>query len=135
MCGFVSGTDIETVDVFTMWDCDGDGLPTTDECTWNGITCASGAVTQIDVSTTTNNGNIAIAGMLVCWCGCVAMRVFLFLLYVSCTGPLPSTIGSLTSLVHLDVNENYFNGGIPNSISSLTGLTYLNMGINYFTST
>ena len=51
------------------------------------------------------------------------------------TGPIPSTISTLTNLQILELHDNALNGSIPNSISSATKLSMLTLSGNRFTST
>ncbi|KAF8015127.1 hypothetical protein BT93_H0811 [Corymbia citriodora subsp. variegata] len=47
-------------------------------------------------------------------------------------GPLPSSIGNLTSLTSLSLQVNKFNGSIPSEIGNLTNLIRLNLSKNRF---
>ena len=46
------------------------------------------------------------------------------------TGPLPSELGSLAELQHLDLDLNYLSGPIPSELGALRSLTYLGLGRN-----
>lgn len=66
-----------------------------DECTWVGVTCTNGTVTQI-----------------------IWAEQFL-------KGSISANLGLLTGLVHLDLGENQLQGTIPDSLYSLVNLQYL----------
>lgn len=46
------------------------------------------------------------------------------------TGTIPSSIGNLTNLEHLDLSANYISGAIPAVLGNLTHLTYLDLSLN-----
>ncbi|XVE78314.1 hypothetical protein DITRI_Ditri13aG0134700 [Diplodiscus trichospermus] len=50
----------------------------------------------------------------------------------SFSGSLPSSIGELTKLKHMDLYYNNFSGQIPSSLANLTELTYLSLSCNNF---
>ncbi|XVE78317.1 hypothetical protein DITRI_Ditri13aG0135000 [Diplodiscus trichospermus] len=50
----------------------------------------------------------------------------------SFSGLLPSSIGELTTLKHIDLSDNNFSGQIPSSLANLTELTYLSLSLNSF---
>lgn len=75
-------------------------------CTWYGVTCdGRGRVTGLDL---TNNGLI---------------------------GPIPASLGQLTSLQTLRLLSNQLSGPIPVSLSNLTNLNFLGIGRNHLTGT
>ena len=49
------------------------------------------------------------------------------------SGPIPSEIGNLAGLNHLDLSNNKLAGTFPNTISNLKNLTYAFLGQNSFT--
>ncbi|GJY53380.1 kinase RLK-Pelle-LRR-XI-1 family protein [Tanacetum coccineum] len=49
------------------------------------------------------------------------------------TSTIPSQIGNLKNLLHLDLNHNQFTGLIPSSLGSMVNLTYLDLSHNQFT--
>jgi len=71
------------------------GLPGVDECSWSGVTCTNGTVTEI------RSGS----------------RGF--------SGSIPSEIGLLTALTYLDLSQNQIGGSIPEELYSLTDLEML----------
>ncbi|XP_074301710.1 uncharacterized protein LOC141633138 isoform X2 [Silene latifolia] len=80
-------------------------LPTTNHCTWSGVTCSKNTVVSLDIS----NNNL--------------------------TGTLSPDIGFLKNLVNLTVAANSFSGQIPASLSLLTSLRTLNISNNIFNET
>ncbi|MBR0532706.1 MAG: Ig-like domain-containing protein, partial [Bacteroidales bacterium] len=48
---------------------------------------------------------------------------------------LPSSIGNLTSLTYLQLNDINLSGSLPAELGNLSNLTWLNLGINGFTGT
>lgn len=58
LCGIIAATNIEALGTTTMWSCTAGGLTATDPCTvpWTGITCASGYVSSISISSLTLTG-------------------------------------------------------------------------------
>jgi hypothetical protein len=48
--------------------------------------------------------------------------------FFSLPGTIPDSIGSLTSLQHLELAENQLSGTIPATFSNLVNLTYLSLG-------
>jgi hypothetical protein len=56
----------------------------------------------------------------------------IFMLLNSLKGSIPSSIGNLTELVNLGLEDNQLSGSIPPSIGNLTNLHYLNVGGNQF---
>ena len=48
---------------------------------------------------------------------------------------LPSSIGNLTSLTYLQLNDINLSGSLPTELGNLSNLTWLNLGINGFTGT
>ena len=44
-CDFIAATNIETL--YTEWSCTNNSIPTTDICTWDGLTCDSNSSSVI----------------------------------------------------------------------------------------
>ena len=82
------------------WNLNPGWLANCDVCIWPGITCAGGRVTEVRLVSKNLNG------------------------------PLPASIGNLSSLTYLDLANNSINGSIPNSIGNLTNLEYLRFDNN-----
>ena len=113
---------------------------TTSWCSWKGITCSSGSVTAIDLST--GFGNLVASNGL----GKTALSTLTALTNVasfnlagnSFTGSIPTTIGAMTSLTYLDLSNqasNQFVGTIPASFSALTNLLSFQLYSNKLTKT
>ncbi|XXG84483.1 hypothetical protein AAC387_Pa10g1990 [Persea americana] len=107
--------------------------PDTDCCSWEGITCDEvvGHVIGLDLSgdeSSRINGRID--------SGLFQLRS---LQKLNLSGndffsnPIPSGLGQLTNLTHLDLSHSYFSGQIPLEISRLSKLISLDLS-QYFTS-
>ena len=107
-------------------------------CAWKGVTCVSGSVTAIDLST--GFGNLVASNGL----GKTALSALTALTNVasfnmagnSFTGNIPTTIGAMTSLTYLDLSAQaslQFGGGIPQQFSALTNLVSLQLYSNKLT--
>ena len=69
-------------------------------CSWQGVTCENGHVTQLYLADNQLNGTI------------------------------PPEIGNLTSLTSLEFNKNNLSGNIPSEIGNLSSLTWLGFSNN-----
>ncbi len=87
----------------TSWTDHTGWLVNPNPCTWQGVTCSAGHVTGLDLQ----NNHI--------------------------NGPLPDSIGSLTSLTNLYLNGNQLTGPIPPQVKDLSQLMYLILGNNELT--
>ncbi|KAL4627808.1 hypothetical protein ACB092_05G192300 [Castanea dentata] len=77
---------------------------TTGPCMWFGIACnMAGSVTEISLPSARCN---------------------------LLTGPIPSQIGTLSRLTHLNLSMNFHSGNLPLSLTNLTNLSLLCMGHN-----
>jgi uncharacterized protein YjdB/Leucine-rich repeat (LRR) protein len=85
------------------WTNDTGWSDTTTPCSWYGITCDGGSVTQIDLRT---NG---------------------------LSGPIPLDLVNLTRLTHLRLLQNQVTGTIPPELSDLPDLEWLNLNTNRLT--
>ena len=109
-------------------------------CAWKGVTCVSGSVTAIDLST--GFGNLVASNGL----GKTALSALTALTNVasfnmagnSLTGNIPTTIAAMTSLTYLDLSgqaSNQLYGSIPKQFSALTNLLSLQLYGNRLTQT
>ena len=48
------------------------------------------------------------------------------------SGDIPTDLGSVTNLEHMDLSSNKFNNSIPKNIGNLLKLNYLNMSNKKF---
>lgn len=93
-------------------------------CTWQGVSCTfypTGASESESIST--DEQNVSLASQ--------AVQVFkLSLPYLDFKAELPSVLGQLTYLKHLNLSGNFFNGTIPKEFSSLLRLQILDLSNN-----
>lgn len=50
--------------------------------------------------------------------------------YNSLSGTIPASLGNLTNVFYLELNDNHIGGTLPGAIGELTGLVDLNLGGN-----
>lgn len=106
-----------------------DWFETTTPCSWYGVTCSGGNVSELDL----HNNNLD--GTLLSTVGDFTNISVLDLGDNSISGNIPAEIGDLTSLTELDLSENQFYGEVPANIVNLTNLTSLDVGYNSLSST
>ncbi|CAI5475128.1 unnamed protein product [Closterium sp. Yama58-4] len=98
--------------------------------TWHGVYCdsTSGAVTDLDLTSTSLNGTIPPA------IGNLTALTSLVFKGNTLTGTLPSSIGLLTRLQTLFISDNGpgLRGSIPAALSRLSNLDYLDLPRNRF---
>lgn len=113
-------------------------------CSWFGVTCGAGHVTDLDEDNNNLNGtlptelgnliqltglelygNSHLTGSIPTSLGSLTSLINLDLDNDQLSGSIPSSLGSLTNLNTLDLDDNQLSGGIPNSLGSLTNLTRL----------
>ena len=82
------------------WKTNTNWLQTNTPCSWYGVTCGNGHVTQLILD---NN---------------------------QMSGSIPPELGNLTNLTYLDLEIDYLSGSIPPELGNLTNLTYLNLSNN-----
>jgi len=95
--------------VMAMWislSSSSEDPPLDDECSWPTVQCKDEVVTEINMSRQTG------------W-----------------NGRIPTHIGRLTSLTHLDLSENNLQGSIPEQLYQLTELEHLHLHNNQLTGT
>jgi len=72
------------------------------ECSWFGVTCEAGGDTVTQLYLPDNE----------------------------LLGPIPSSLGSLSGLEHLNLSQNQLSGNVPPELGNLSGLGYLNLSRN-----
>lgn len=93
-------------------------------CTWFGVGCMEGYVSQI---TLVNNN---LSGELPSELGNLPMLKHLVLNQNQLTGTIPSEIGNLTQMQQLSLFNNQLDGELPVTIGNLTSLEELNLSAN-----
>ncbi|XP_052177494.1 receptor-like protein EIX2 [Diospyros lotus] len=99
-----------------------------DCCNWRGVRCdnMTGRVVELNLFFLLLKGNLT-----------SSLLDLKFLSYLDLSAnyfggsPIPSFLGSMTSLVHLDLYYNDFEGLIPHQLQNLSNISYLNLGYNY----
>ncbi len=97
---------------------------TTPVSTWYGVTVTAGRVTAVGES-----GN-ELSGTLSPSLGDLSALTFLNLDNNFIGGGIPSSLSTLSNLTELDLNLNQLSGSIPSSLGNLSNLTALNLDIN-----
>lgn len=100
---------------------------TTTPCSWYGVTCQAGRVSELDLRD--NN----LAGPLPAQLGNLTQLRVLNLKRNAITGGLPAGLGGLVQLQILDLSENALTGAIPTQLGALAVLQTLNLGNNQLT--
>ena len=96
-------------------------------CSWYGVTCADGHVTELSL---TENG---LAGTLPPAIGGLRGIEFLELGVNQLTGPIPPELGGLPNLIRLVLRENQLTGQIPVNLAFIFGLRVLSLTNNQLT--
>lgn len=104
----------------TGWD------ETDDFCTWYGVTCEDGHVTELDLHSNELSGSVPDS------IGDLTGLTYLGL-FDNQLDAVPQTIGNLTNLTVLFLHENQLTS-VPETIGNLTRLTRLELGENQLTS-
>jgi Leucine-rich repeat (LRR) protein len=102
-------------------------LSTADACTWYGITCQDGHVSEINLP----NNNLV--NKLPYKIGDLGHLTRLNLNNNQLGSYIPTTIGELSSIKEIYLNGNAFSGEIPAEIGNLTQLNNLYLSDNQFT--
>ncbi|KAM7263452.1 hypothetical protein ACFE04_001135 [Oxalis oulophora] len=96
-----------------------------DPCTWNMVACSyEGSVVSLEMA---SNG---LSGMLSSSIGNLSHLRTLLLQNNELYGHIPPEIGELSELQTLDLSGNHLNGEIPASLGLLTHLSYLRLSHN-----
>jgi Leucine-rich repeat (LRR) protein len=96
-------------------------------CSWSGVSCSAGQVTDIYLGYNNLNGTIPRE------LGNLTQLTTLNLSPNQLTGSIPTELGNLTQLTELDLGGNQLTGSIPTEIGNLTQLTELDLGGNQLT--
>jgi len=101
-----------------------------DECSWYGVSCKDGIVTEIEITENERSGTIPPA------LGILSSGLSnLNLSSSKLTGSLPSELFALTQLTTIDLSANDLTGGIPSTIGQATSLSVLQLSENQLSST
>ncbi|TQD94674.1 hypothetical protein C1H46_019726 [Malus baccata] len=104
---------------------DGWDINSVDPCTWNMVGCSTeGFVISLAMVSTD------LSGMLSPSIGNLSHIRTLLLQNNLLSGPIPAAIGTLSELQTLDLSGNQFSGDIPSSLGFLTHLSYLRLNRN-----
>ncbi|KAI6705415.1 hypothetical protein NL676_008377 [Syzygium grande] len=112
-----------------MWDelhvLEGWDINSVDPCTWNMVACSvEGFVISLEMT------GAGLSGMLSPSIGNLSHLRTLLLQNNQLSGPVPLEIGKLLELQTLDLSGNQFGGDIPSSLGFLVHLTYLRLSRN-----
>ncbi|GER27835.1 leucine-rich repeat receptor-like kinase [Striga asiatica] len=106
---------------------DGWDINSVDPCTWNMVGCSQeGFVISLEMA------SMGLSGTLSHSIGNLTHLRTMLLQNNQLTGDLPSEIGKLSELQTLDLSGNQFDGEIPNSLGDLARLSYLKLSKNKF---
>ncbi|KAF5738266.1 leucine-rich repeat transmembrane protein kinase [Tripterygium wilfordii] len=104
---------------------DGWDINSVDPCTWNMVACsAEGFVVSLEM------GSMGLSGMLSPSIGSLTHLRTMLLQNNQLFGTIPVEIGKLPELQTLDLSGNQFTGNIPSSLGFLSHLGYLRLSRN-----
>ncbi|KAL5576949.1 hypothetical protein UlMin_018648 [Ulmus minor] len=99
-----------------------------DPCTWNMVSCSSvGFVVSLEMT------SMGLSGTLSPSIGNLSHLRIILLQNNKITGPIPAEIGKLSDLHTIDLSGNQFDGQIPSSLGLLAHLSYLRLSRNKLT--
>ncbi|XP_050384340.1 protein NSP-INTERACTING KINASE 1-like [Argentina anserina] len=99
-----------------------------DPCSWTMVTCSSeNLVVGLGVPSQNLSGTLSPS------IGNLTNLQIVLLQNNNITGPIPQEIGKLSKLKTLDVSSNFLIGGIPSSLGHLKSLQYLRLNNNSLT--
>ncbi|KAJ8470665.1 hypothetical protein OPV22_025008 [Ensete ventricosum] len=96
-----------------------------DPCSWTMVTCSP---ENLVVGLATPSQNLS--GTLSPTIGNLTNLKILFLQNNNMSGPIPPEIGKLSKLQTIDLSNNYFSGEIPDSLGNLNNLQYMRLNNN-----
>ncbi|KAK6129080.1 hypothetical protein DH2020_037153 [Rehmannia glutinosa] len=99
-----------------------------DPCSWTMVTCSSQSLV-IGLGTPSQN----LSGTLSPSIGNLTNLQIILLQNNNITGPIPSELGRLLKLQTLDLSNNLFSGSIPPSLGHLKNLQYMDLSYNNLT--
>ena len=102
-------------------------LMTNTPCSWFGVACAAGHVTDLALSVN------QLSGSLPAELGNLSNLTHLYLSGNHLTGSLPVGLSSLTNFTHLYMHYNQLSGSIPPELGNLQNLTNLDLERNQLT--
>ncbi|XP_057466028.1 probable LRR receptor-like serine/threonine-protein kinase At5g45780 isoform X2 [Actinidia eriantha] len=104
---------------------DGWDINSVDPCTWSMVGCSpEGFVISLEMA------SVGLSGTLSASIGNLSHLHTMLLQNNQLSGPVPSEIGELLELETLDLSGNQFTGEIPSSLGFLTRLNYLRLSRN-----
>ncbi|XP_055806216.1 probable LRR receptor-like serine/threonine-protein kinase At5g45780 isoform X4 [Solanum dulcamara] len=104
---------------------DGWDINSVDPCTWYMVGCSSeGFVISLEMA------SMGLTGTLSPSIGNLTHLRTMLLQNNQLSGPIPAEIGQLSELVTLDLSGNQFDGGIPRALGRLIRLSYLRLSKN-----
>ncbi|XVE91729.1 hypothetical protein REPUB_Repub01dG0036100 [Reevesia pubescens] len=98
-----------------------------DPCSWNMVSCSTDGLV-IGLGAPYQN----LSGILSPTIGNLTNLQIVFLQNNNISGEIPIEIGRLTKLRTLDLSENCFSGTIPSFLANMVHLTFLNLSFNNF---
>ncbi|WOK96876.1 receptor-like protein kinase HSL1 [Canna indica] len=105
----------------TSWDA------STPHCSWRGIQCINGSVSQISLS------NLSLSNTLPQFICNLSNLSHLDLSINNITGNFPTSLYNCSSLRHLDLAQNLLDGALPDDIYKMSSqLAYIDLSFNSF---
>ncbi len=135
LCELAATTNIPSLGL-TGWDCDDELLPTSDYCTWTGVTCVNQSA-PFPMNTTIGSLTLSNTGLTGSLPTAIGNMAFLTSLDLSRNAlqqaNLPSQLGLLQSITFMDLSHNSFGGSLPSEIFNNFLLVELNLQNNLLT--
>ncbi len=98
-------------------------------CSWYGVTCTGSSLTDLSL------GNNNLAGPLPTSLGNLTSLEYLYLRYNQLTGAIPTELGNLANLRRLNLRGNQLIGSIPIELGNLANLMNLDLATNQLNGT
>ena len=126
-------------------------MATLTPCSWYGVTCQAGRVTQLNLEDNNLSGPLPgqlgnltqvkeislpfnrLSGSIPTSLSALTLLTTLNLSENQLTGPIPAQVGALAELQTLNLADNLLSGPIPQELTGLTALQVLNLGANDLT--